>query len=84
VLEPVQSNNICDVISSVSFEQLVMKHGNDGNVNGFSSKAPLVATIFSRLARADPLREITNGHLLDMQWNLLDIGLPTQIEEICL
>ena len=61
-----------------------MKHGNYGNANGFLSKAPLVATIFSRLARDDSLREITNGHFLDMQWNLLDIGQPTQIEEICL
>ena len=48
---------------SVSFEQLVMKHGNDRNAKGFTSKAQLVAMIFSHLARADSLREITNGLL---------------------
>ena len=50
-------------LSTVSFEQLVLKHGNDRNAKGFTSKAQLVAMIFSHLARADSLREITNGLL---------------------
>jgi len=50
-------------LSSVSFEQLVVKHGNDKNAKGFTSKAHLVTMIFSPLARADSLREITKGLL---------------------
>ena len=50
-------------LSPVSFEQLVLKHGNDRNAKGFTSKAQLVSMIFSHLARADSLREITNGLL---------------------
>jgi hypothetical protein len=34
-------------LSSASFEQLVMKHGNDRNAKGFTSKVQLVAMIFS-------------------------------------
>ena len=48
-------------LSPVNFEQLVIKHGNDRNAKGFTSKAQLVAMIFSHIARADSLREITNG-----------------------
>ncbi len=40
-----------------------MKHGNDRNSKGFSSNAQLVAMTFYHLARADSLREITNGLL---------------------
>lgn len=50
-------------LSPVNFEQLVMKHGNDRNAKGFTSKEQLVAMLFSHLARADSLREITNGLL---------------------
>ena len=50
-------------LSTVSFEHLVLKQGNDRNAKGFTSKAQLVAMIFSHLARADSLREITNGLL---------------------
>jgi len=50
-------------LSTVSFEQMVLKHGNDRNAKGLTSKAQLVAMIFSHLARADSLREITNGLL---------------------
>ena len=48
-------------LSPVNFEQMLMKHENDRNAKGFTSKTPLVATIFSRIARAGSLREITNG-----------------------
>lgn len=50
-------------LSSVSLEQLVMKHGNDRKAKGLTSKAQLVAMIFSHLAGADSLREISNGLL---------------------
>ncbi|MEA4872551.1 MAG: DUF4372 domain-containing protein [Synergistaceae bacterium] len=50
-------------LSSVSIEQLVMKHGNDRKAKGLTSKAPLVAMIFSHLAGADSLREISKGLL---------------------
>ncbi len=40
-----------------------MKHGNDRNAKGFTSKAQLVAMVFSHLARADSLREITNVNI---------------------
>ncbi len=48
-------------LSSLSLEQLVMKQGNNRNAKGFTSKTHLVAMIFSHLARADSLREISNG-----------------------
>ena len=50
-------------LSPENFEQLVIKHGNDRNAKGFTSKDQLVAMLFSHLARADSLREITNGLL---------------------
>jgi len=50
-------------LSPENFEQLVIKHGNDRNAKGFTSKDQLVAMLFSHVARADSLREISNGLL---------------------
>ena len=62
--------------SSVSFEHLVMKHGNDRNAKGFTSKAQLVSMVFSHLARADSLREISNG-LLCCTGKVKHLGIKT-------
>ena len=62
--------------STVSFEHLVMKHGNDRNAKGFTSKAQLVSMVFSHLARADSLREISNG-LLCCTGKVKHLGIKT-------
>ena len=53
-----------------------MEHGNDRNVKGFTSKAQLVAMIFSLLARADSPREISNG-LLCCAGKVKHLGIKT-------
>jgi len=62
--------------SSVSFEHLVMEHGNDRNAKGFTSKAQLIAMFFSHLARVDSLREISNG-LLCCTGKVKHLGIKT-------
>ena len=64
--------------SSVSLEHLVMKHGNDRNAKGFTSKAQLVAMIFSHLARADSLLDISNG-LLCCTDKVKHLGIKTVV-----
>lgn len=47
--------------ANVSFDSLVVKFGNDRNAKGFTSRQQFISMLFSHLARADSLREITNG-----------------------
>ena len=54
-------SQILNEISSARFAVLATKMGNDRNAKGFSSWTQLVSMLFSHLARADSLREITNG-----------------------
>ena len=54
-------SQILNEISSSRFAVLTEEMGNDRNAKGFTSWMQLVSMLFSHLARADSLREITNG-----------------------
>lgn len=54
-------------LSPVSFEQLVLKHGNDRNAKGFTSKAQLVAMIFFLLFK---LAASTIGAIYKERWEI--------------
>ena len=54
-------SQILNEISSSRFAVLTEETGNDRNAKGFTSWMQLVSMLFSHLAMADSLREITNG-----------------------
>jgi len=73
---------VCSIFSQIlqliprdRFEEAVKEHKAERHARGFSSWGQLVAMLFSQLAQAKSLREITEG-LQASEGKLLHLGLP--------
>ncbi len=71
-------SQIINGLNRDKFNQLVKKYSTDKHSKGINSWTHLISMLFCHLAKANTIREITNG-LLSMEGNLNHLGITKKV-----